>query len=99
MVKTFLSTPRLIRSKAPHAANRAPFAPASARQRVPSIGGLAGGGKGAAIGSLAGGGAGAGFQLATHGQQVKIPSETQLAFQLESPLTVTVQRQPRPAAQ
>jgi hypothetical protein len=56
------------------------------------IGGLAGGGKGAAIGSIAGGGAGAGFQLATHGQQVKIPSETQLAFQLESPLTVTVQR-------
>jgi hypothetical protein len=63
------------------------------------IGGLAGGGKGAAIGSLAGGGAGAGFQLATHGQQVKIPSETQLAFVLEAPLTVTVQRQARPAAQ
>ena len=56
------------------------------------IGGLAGGGKGAAIGSVAGGGAGAGFQLATHGQQVKIPSETQLVFRLESPVTVTVQR-------
>jgi hypothetical protein len=63
------------------------------------IGGLAGGGKGAAIGSVAGGGAGAGFQLATHGQQVKIPSETQLVFRLESPLTVTVQRNARPAAQ
>jgi hypothetical protein len=63
------------------------------------IGGLAGGGKGAAIGSLAGGGAGAGFQLATHGQQVKIPSETQLAFALQEPLTVTVQRHARPAAQ
>jgi hypothetical protein len=62
------------------------------------IGGLAGGGKGAAIGSVAGGGAGAGFQLATHGQQVKIPSETQLVFRLESPLTVTVQRNARPAA-
>jgi BON domain-containing protein len=61
------------------------------------IGGLAGGGKGAAIGSVAGGGAGAGFQLATHGQQVKIPSETQLLFRLESPLTVTVQRNARPA--
>jgi len=63
------------------------------------IGGLAGGGKGAAIGSVAGGGAGAGFQLATHGQQVKIPSETQLVFVLEAPLTVTVQRRARPAAQ
>ncbi len=63
------------------------------------IGGLAGGGKGAAIGSLAGGGAGAGFQLATHGEQVKVPSETQLAFVLQEPLTVTVQRQARPAAQ
>jgi hypothetical protein len=54
------------------------------------IGALAGGGKGAAIGSLAGGGAGAGFQLATHGQQVTIPSETNLTFRLESPLTVTL---------
>ena len=63
------------------------------------IGGLAGGGKGAAIGSVAGGGAGAGFQLATHGQQVKIPSETQLAFVREAPLTVTVQRRAQPADQ
>jgi len=59
------------------------------------IGGLAGGGKGAAIGSLAGGGAGVGLQAATHGQQVKVPSETQLAFQLEAALKVTVQRQPQ----
>jgi hypothetical protein len=59
------------------------------------IGGLAGGGKGAAIGSVAGGGAGIGLQAFTHGQQVKIPSETQLAFQLEAPLKVTVQRQPQ----
>jgi len=58
------------------------------------IGGLAGGGKGAAIGSAAGGGAGIGLQAFTHGQQVKIPSETQLTFRLESPLTVTVQRHP-----
>jgi hypothetical protein len=56
------------------------------------IGAIAGGGKGAAIGSLAGGGAGAGFQLATHGQQVKVPSETQLTFRLEAPLTFTVGR-------
>jgi hypothetical protein len=54
------------------------------------IGAIAGGGKGAAIGSLAGGGAGAGFQLATHGQQVTIPPETQLTFRLEEPLVVTL---------
>jgi hypothetical protein len=53
------------------------------------IGAIAGGGKGAAIGSAAGGGAGAGFQLFTHGQQVKIPSESVLTFRLEAPLTLT----------
>ena len=54
------------------------------------IGAIAGGGKGAAIGSLAGGGAGAGFQLATHGQQVTIPSESILTFSLQSPFVVTM---------
>ncbi len=54
------------------------------------IGAIAGGGKGAAIGSLAGGGAGAGFQLATHGQQVNIPSETELTFTLQTPIVVTL---------
>jgi hypothetical protein len=54
------------------------------------IGAIAGGGKGAAIGSLAGGGAGAGFQLATHGEQVSIPSETRLTFRLQSPVSVTL---------
>jgi hypothetical protein len=53
------------------------------------IGGLAGGGKGAGIGSLAGGGAGAGYQLLTHGKQIKIPSETEINFRLESPLVLT----------
>jgi hypothetical protein len=52
------------------------------------IGGLAGGGKGAAIGSAAGGGAGFGINALTHGPQVKIPSETVLTFQLQSPLRV-----------
>lgn len=52
------------------------------------IGGLAGGGKGAAIGAAAGGGAGFGINALTHGPQVKIPSETVLAFQLQSPLRV-----------
>ncbi|HSU61924.1 MAG TPA: BON domain-containing protein [Bryobacteraceae bacterium] len=52
------------------------------------IGGLAGGGKGAAIGSAAGGGAGFGINALTHGPQVKIPSETVLTFQLQSPLSI-----------
>ena len=52
------------------------------------IGAIAGGGKGAAIGSAAGGGAGFGSDLFTHGQQVKIPSETRLTFRLEAPLRV-----------
>ncbi|HXM64070.1 MAG TPA: BON domain-containing protein [Terriglobales bacterium] len=52
------------------------------------IGALAGGGKGAAIGAVAGGGLGAGAQAVTHGQQIKLPSETVLNFTLQSPLTV-----------
>jgi hypothetical protein len=52
------------------------------------IGAIAGGGKGAAIGSAAGGGAGLGTDLFTHGQQVKIPSESIITFRLEAPLTV-----------
>ncbi len=52
------------------------------------IGAIAGRGKGAAIGAAAGGGAGAGYQLFTHGQQVRIPSESVLTFRLEAPLTV-----------
>lgn len=52
------------------------------------IGGLAGGGKGAAIGAGVGAGAGTGVQAVTKGQQVRLPSETLLNFQLETPLTV-----------
>lgn len=59
------------------------------------IGALAGGGKGAAIGAAAGAGAGTVYQGATHGQAVKIPSETKLDFQLEQPATISV----RPASQ
>lgn len=55
------------------------------------IGAVAGGGKGAAIGAGVGAAAGGGYQVATHGKQVRIPSETKLDFQLEQPLTVTVQ--------
>lgn len=53
------------------------------------IGGLAGGGRGAGIGAAAGGGAGAGFQLLTHGQQVKVPSETVINFSLAAPLVLS----------
>jgi hypothetical protein len=53
------------------------------------IGAIAGGGKGAAIGAAAGGGLGGGVQAATHGQQIKLPTETVLNFTLQSPLTVT----------
>jgi BON domain len=52
------------------------------------IGAIAGGGKGAAIGSAVGGGGAAGYQLFTHGQKVKIPSETVITFRLTAPVTI-----------
>ena len=52
------------------------------------IGGLTHGGKGAAIGAAIGAGAGTGVQAATHGQQVKLPSETVLQFRLKAPVTL-----------
>lgn len=52
------------------------------------IGAIAGGGKGAAIGAAAGAGAGTGFQALTKGEQIKLPAETLLQFQLAAPLTV-----------
>jgi len=54
------------------------------------IGGIAGGGKGAGIGAAAGGGIGGGVQAAGKGQQILLPSETVLTFNLRSPLTVTL---------
>ncbi|MGH9774578.1 MAG: hypothetical protein ACRD50_06475 [Candidatus Acidiferrales bacterium] len=54
------------------------------------IGGIAGGGKGAAIGAGIGAGAGTAVQIATHGEQVKIPSETLLEFHIEQPVSVNV---------
>jgi hypothetical protein len=53
------------------------------------IGAIAGGGKGAAIGSVIGAGAGTGAQAVTKGQQIKVPSESVMNFQLASSLTVT----------
>ena len=52
------------------------------------MGGIARGGKGAAIGAGAGAAAGTAVQLATHGQQIHIPSETLLEFKLQQPVTV-----------
>jgi hypothetical protein len=54
------------------------------------IGAIAGHGKGAAIGAAVGAGAGTAVQAGTHGQQVKVPSETKLDFTLKVPITVTM---------
>ena len=54
------------------------------------IGAVAGKGKGAAIGAAIGAGAGTAAQAATHGQQVRVPSETKLDFTVKTPLTVTL---------
>ena len=62
------------------------------------LGAIAGGGKGAAIGAAAGAGGGAIWNGVTRGQQVKIPSETKLDFQLDQPTTVTVQPRATPPA-
>jgi hypothetical protein len=47
------------------------------------LGAIAGGGRGAAIGGVAGAGAGTAVQVMTHGQQVRVPSETLLEFRLQ----------------
>ena len=61
------------------------------------IGGLAGGGKGAAIGAGVGAGGGTAAQAVTHGQQVRIPSETRLDFTLHTPVAVTYLPPKKPA--
>jgi hypothetical protein len=58
------------------------------------IGAAVGGGKGAAIGGTLGAGAGGVYQSTTHGQQVKIASETKLDFQLDQAAQITVQPPP-----
>lgn len=57
------------------------------------IGGIAGGGKGAAIGAGVGAGAGTTVQLVTHGDQIRIPSETLLEFKLDQDVTVPLASQ------
>jgi hypothetical protein len=54
-----------------------------------AIGAIAGGGKGAAIGAAVGGGGATAVQVFTHGEQIKVPSETQLDFNLQAPVSVT----------
>jgi len=54
-----------------------------------AIGAIAGGGKGAAIGAAIGAGTGTAVQVMTKGQQVRIPSETRLEFELEQPVEIT----------
>ncbi len=56
------------------------------------IGALAGGGKGAAIGAATGGGIGAGTNGVTRGQQVQIPSETLVNFNLQTPVSITTSK-------
>lgn len=53
------------------------------------IGAIVGGGKGAAIGAGAGAAAGTGVQGVTHGEAVRLASETRLDFRLQSSVTVT----------
>ncbi len=52
------------------------------------LGAIIGGGKGAAVGATLGAGTGTAVQVMTHGQQVRIPSETLLEFTLQQPVTV-----------
>jgi hypothetical protein len=47
------------------------------------LGAIAGGGKGAAIGGVVGAGAGTAVQVSTHGETVRVPSETLLEFRLQ----------------
>jgi hypothetical protein len=54
------------------------------------IGGVIGGPKGAAVGATVGAGGGTAVQLSTHGDRVRIPSETLLEFRTENAVTALV---------
>jgi hypothetical protein len=53
------------------------------------LGGIFGGAKGAAIGATVGAGAGTGVSAAGKGEQIVLPVETALNFELQEPLSVT----------
>ncbi len=55
------------------------------------VGAIAGGAKGAAIGAGVGAGAGTAAQAASHGEQVKVPSEAKIEFVLKNALTIDKQ--------
>jgi len=55
-----------------------------------AIGAIAGGGKGAAIGAGTGAAAGSGIVLATRGKDAEVKRGSELAIQLDRPLTVTL---------
>jgi hypothetical protein len=52
------------------------------------LGGIVGGGRGAAIGAGSGAAVGTGVEVFTKGQRVKIPSETRLTFTLQQPAQI-----------
>jgi hypothetical protein len=54
------------------------------------LGALIGGGRGALAGAAIGGGGATAMQIMTHGQQLRIPSETELQFTIAQPFTVQV---------
>jgi hypothetical protein len=54
------------------------------------LGALIGGGKGALAGAAIGGGGATAIQVMTHGQQLHIPSETELEFTVAQPFAVQV---------
>jgi len=55
------------------------------------IGAIAGGGRGAAIGAAVGAAGGGVYASSGKPQQLKVPAETRLDFQLEGPVSITVQ--------
>jgi hypothetical protein len=57
------------------------------------IGGVIGGPKGAAVGATVGAGAGTAVQLSTHGDRIRVPSETRLEFTTENDVTALIPAQ------
>jgi hypothetical protein len=54
------------------------------------IGGVIGGPKGGAVGATVGAGAGTAAQLSTHGDRIRVPSETRLEFTTQSDVTALI---------
>jgi outer membrane biosynthesis protein TonB len=54
------------------------------------LGGIIGGPKGAAVGATLGAGGGTAVQLSTHGDRIRVPSETRLEFTTENDVTALV---------